>query len=332
MADLDPMQVGIAVLAAIAFGAVVFALIEPYLSGAKKAEKRISSLTESRAKKIAVRSAAEVAANRRKAVADTLKDIESRQKAKETLTLRVRLQRAGLAETTPKAFWIASAITGVVSAIICYLAFPTAIIAPPIAGFVGAFGLPRWYLSHLTKRRQLKFLKEFANAIDVIVRGIKSGLPLNECLGIIARESPEPIASEIREVVDQQRVGVPLAEGLDRMMLRMPLPEVKFFAVVIAIQQQAGGNLSEALGNLAGVLRDRIRLQMKVRAMSSEAKASAGVLAALPPVVGTLIYLTSPGYIGLLFTTRTGNFLLLFALFWMFCGVMVMKKMINFKF
>ena len=96
-----------------------------------------------------------------------------------------------------------------------------------------------------------------ANAIDVIVRGVKSGLPLNECLQVIARESPEPLAGEFRDVVEQQRLGVPLGEGLERMSERMPLPEVRFLTIVIGIQQQAGGNLSEALGNLSGVLRDR---------------------------------------------------------------------------
>ena len=225
-----------------------------------------------------------------------------------------------------------SLISGIATTALCFIMFPTAPIAAPIAGFVGALGLPRWYLSHSTKRRQTKFLKEFANAIDVIVRGVKSGLPLNECLGIIARESPEPIGSEMQQVVEQQRVGIPLGECLDRLMDRVPLPEVKFFAVVIAIQAQAGGNLSEALGNLSGVLRDRVRLQMKVKALSAEAKASAGVLAALPPVVGTLVYLTSPTYVAMLWTTKTGQFLLLLSAFWMFCGIMVMRKMINFKF
>lgn len=331
MAELDLVQAGAVLLVALSLAAIVFTLIEPYLSGAKKAEKRISNVTENRAKKIAVRTANDVANTRRKAVADTLKDIENKQKANEKLSLRIRLQRAGI-DTTPRNFYIASAISGLVCAALSFLAFPTAPIAAPIAGFVGAIGLPRWYLSQATKSRQIKFLKEFANAIDVIVRGVKSGLPLNECLGIISRESPEPIASEIREVVEQQRVGVPLGECLDRLMDRMPLSEVKFFAVVIAIQQQAGGNLSEALGNLSGVLRDRVKLQMKVKALSAEAKASAGVLAALPPVVGTLVYLTSPAYISLLWTKTTGQFLLLVSAFWMFCGIMVMRKMINFKF
>ena len=182
------------------------------------------------------------------------------------------------------------------------------------------------------KRRQGKFLQEFANSIDVIVRGVKSGLPLPECLAIIARESPQPVAEEFTELVEQQRVGVPLGEAFERMMGRLPLPEVRFFAIVLAIQQQAGGNLSEALGNLSGVLRDRKRLQAKVRALSAEAKASAAVLGAMPFVVMILVYITTPSYIALLWTTRMGQFLLVVAGFWMMCGVLIMRKMINFKY
>ena len=164
------------------------------------------------------------------------------------------------------------------------------------------------------------------------MRGVKTGLPLNECLGIIARESPEPIASEFREVVEQQKLGVPLGEALERMSQRLPLPEVRFLTIVISIQQQAGGNLSEALGNLSNVLRDRIRLQQKVKALSAEAKASAMVLASLPPAVMFMVYLSSPDYLIPLFTTTPGKFMLCFGAFWMGTGIMIMRKMINFKF
>ena len=150
--------------------------------------------------------------------------------------------------------------------------------------------------------------------------------------GIIARESPQPVSGEFTELVEQQRVGVPLADCFDRMMVRVPLPEVRFFAIVISIQQQAGGNLSEALGNLSGVLRDRKRLQAKVRALSAEAKASAAVLGALPFVVMILVYITTPSYIALLWSTKFGQFLLAAAGFWMSCGILVMRKMINFKY
>lgn len=334
MDSLDPMQLGAALLGAVAIAAVAFAIIQPLVSGDRQKDKRLGDVTESRTKKVASRSAAEVAANRRKAVADTLKDLETRQKTKEKVPLRLRLQQAGL-DTTPKAFWIASAILGAVCAIAVYLSLPPTPLSQLgalVTGFVGTFGLPRWILAKLTQRRQAKFLSELANAIDVVVRGVKSGLPLNECLTIISRESPEPVASEFREVVEQQRVGVTLAEALERLVQRMPLSEVKFLTIVISIQQQAGGNLSEALGNLSGVLRDRFRLQMKVKALSAEAKASAMVLASLPPMVMIMVYGSSPDYIMPLFSTKTGNLFLLGAAIWMSLGVLVIKKMINFKY
>jgi tight adherence protein B len=331
MGDLDPIQALAALFAAIAFGTIVYVFVNPYISGEKKTEKRLTSISKSGARTSERRIAADQASARRKAVADTLKDLEARQKNSEKVDFNLRLRRAGL-DITPKGYWLMSLGVGVGCAIVSLIAFPTAPLAAPVVGFVGAFGIPRWYIARVTHKRQMKFLKEFANAIDVIVRGVKSGLPLNECLAIISRESPDPIGREIRDVVDEQRVGVPISECLDRLMQRVPLPEVKFFAVVIAIQQKSGGNLSEALGNLSGVLRDRVRLQMKVQALSAEAKASASVLAALPVVVGVLVFLTSPQYIALLWQLKTGQLLLLISAFWMMCGVLVMRKMINFKF
>ena len=207
---------------------------------------------------------------------------------------------------------------------------------PPIAfvavAFIATFGLPRWFIGFMIKRRQTQFVAGFADAIDVIVRGVKSGLPLNECLGIIARESSEPLRSEFQELVEQQRVGVPLAEAFDRMMLRLPLAEVRFFAIVIAIQQQAGGNLSEALGNLSGVLRARKMMAAKVQALSAEAKASAMVLGCLPFAVMGMVYMSTPAYIAILWTTKIGQFMLLGAAIWMSMGIFVMKKMIAFKY
>jgi tight adherence protein B len=230
-------------------------------------------------------------------------------------------------------FWMMSVASGVVLGLLAFVSMPGMHPLFSLAiGFVGAFGLPPWFVTRLINRRQNKFLDEFANSIDVIVRGVKSGLPLNECLSIISRESPSPVREEFKELVEQQRVGVPLSECFERMMTRMPLPEVNFFAIVISIQQQAGGNLSEAMGNLAGVLRDRKRMQAKVKALSAEAKASAGVLASLPFVVMILVYLSTPAYIALLFTTKMGQFLLACAGVWMTMGVLVMRKMINFKY
>lgn len=332
VADNDLLLVGLLVLAALSIGVVVYLLVNPYFSGERRTDKRIQGVTESKSARIATRAQAEVVQNRKRQVSETLEELEAREKAREKITMRLRLQRAGL-EVTPRAFWFASLGCGVLLASVVWLTAPNLpMIVPLLAGFVGTLGVPRWIVARLTRRRQNKFIDEFANAIDVIVRGVKSGLPLPECLAIIARESPEPIAGEFTELVDQQRVGVPMQEAFERMMTRMPMTEVRFFAIVIAIQQQAGGNLSEVLGNLSGVLRDRKRLQAKVSALSAEAKASAAVLGALPFIVMTLVYITTPAYISLLWTTRFGQFLLACAGVWMMSGIFVMKKMINFKY
>lgn len=334
MPELSPelLQIVLGTVIALSASVAIYLIVNPYLSGEAQRDKRMQGVTETRAKRGPVRVREDDLNNRRKQVADTLKDLEQRQKAREKVTLRLRLERAGL-DLTPNAFWMASAIAGVVAGgFTFYLTLGMNPLVPLAAAFVGATGFPRWVLSFLTKRRQNKFTNEFANAIDVIVRGVKSGLPLNECLGIIARESPSPIREEFQEIVEQSRVGVPLQECFERTMQRMPLAEMKFFAIVIGIQQQAGGNLSEALGNLSGVLRDRKRMSMKVSALSAEAKASAMVLGSLPFIVMTMVYITTPAYIMLLFTTKVGQFMLMAAAFWMTMGILVMRKMINFKY
>jgi tight adherence protein B len=328
---LDPQLIGIA-LAALAIAAVVFVLLQPYFDG-ERARQRMTSATESRSKKVATKVAADNAANRRKAVAETLKDIESRQK-NEKISLAMKLQQAGL-QITPQSFWIASVGLGLGLAAVVYILMwnnSMAQIAAMATAFIGVFGLPRFILKKMIVRRQNKFLTELANSLDVVVRGVKSGLPLNECLGILARESPEPLCSEFREVVEEQRVGVPLAEALDRMADRLPLPEVRFLTIVIGIQQQSGGNLSEALGNLSGVLRDRYRLAAKVKALSAEAKASAMILASLPPGVMGMMAMTAPDFAEPLYTTRTGTVFITLGLVWMGMGILVMKKMISFKY
>jgi len=322
-----------ALLVACAVSALAFVIAYPYFSADRKGELRLRGLADGTGPN-PTQVDRDLAANRRKQVSESLKELESRQKAAEKVSLRLRLQRAGI-NVTPKVYWLASVVCGLVLALIVTLTLPpsgTREILAILVGIIGVFGVPRWVVSKLTKRRQAKFTAELANAIEIIVRGVKSGLPLNECLVTIARESAEPLASEFRDVIEQQRVGVPLSEALERLGVRMPLAEVRFLMIVIAIQQQAGGNLSEALGNLATVLRDRFRLRMKVKALSAEAKASAMVLATLPPGVVVMVYGASPDYIMPLFTTRTGNFMVIFGVCWMIMGVLVMRKMINFKF
>jgi tight adherence protein B len=168
--------------------------------------------------------------------------------------------------------------------------------------------------------------------VDVIVRGIKTGLPLMDCLRVIMNEAQEPVKSEFRSIVESQAVGLPLGEACLKLYERMPLPEANFFGIVIFIQQKTGGNLSEALGNLSKVLRDRKKMKAKIDAMSMEAKASGAIIASLPIVVMILVYLTSPQYISLLWTEKLGNILLMGSAIWMSLGILVMRKMINFDF
>ena len=198
--------------------------------------------------------------------------------------------------------------------------------------FAAALGLPFWLLSYLKTRRENNFLHNFPDAVDVITRGIKAGLPLLDSLKMIAAEGQEPLKSEFRSIIETQTVGIPIGEACAKLYDRMPLPEANFFGIVIAIQQKAGGNLSEALGNLSKVLRDRKKMKAKIQAMSMEAKASAAIIGALPPAVMMLVWITSPDYISLLWTHPTGKMMLAASAMWMFMGCMVMKKMINFDF
>jgi len=297
----------------------------------KRKQQRMSQAVGGPVKRGRKGAAADQGAQRKKQIQETLKDLEERQKAarKKQLTLNARLEQAGVS-WRPAQFWIISAVLGLSGGLIA-LAFGQNPLIALAAVVVLGLGLPRWVLGFLRGRRMKKFSENFADAIDVIVRGVKSGLPINECLKVIARESPEPIASEFQELVEGISLGVDVGEGMRRMCERMPLSELNFFTTVLTIQSKTGGNLSEALGNLSAVLRARKMMREKVAALSGEAKASAMIIGALPPGVCALVYFMNPGYMGLLFTSQLGQFMLMGSAVWMGMGVLVMRKMINFK-
>ena len=267
---------------------------------------------------------------RRKNVTALLKDLEKQKdEQKKRVTLRRRIEQAGL-NIEPRTYWMLSGIAALSAIVLCLLTHQSIIATLLIAVPVG-LGVPRWVLIFLRNKREKAFTAEFANAIDVIVRSVKSGLPTNEALKIVAREIPEPVGSEFNKLCEGMKVGITLEQGLKRMFESMPTAEVSFFGIVMTIQQKSGGNLSEALSNLATVLRDRKRLQGKIRAMSSEAKASAMIIGSLPPAVMGIVYMSAPNYIRLLFTERMGNIMLFACAAWMSVGILVMKKMISFK-
>jgi tight adherence protein B len=315
-------------LASVAVGGVFWVFIYPILSGQRKTEQRMASVAKS--EPVAVRATRVNQKSRRDSVESTLKAFEDRHKKQKRMPLSMRIAQAGLS-WSKRRFVITSVVLGVVIFLIVLLG-EFGIVAAAGLGFAGAFGLPRWMLSFLKKRRESKFLNNFPDAVDVIVRGIKAGLPLLDCLKMITVESPEPLKSEFRSIVETQAIGMPLGDACAKLYDSMPLAEANFFGIVISIQQKAGGNLSEALGNLSRVLRDRKKMKAKIQAMSMEAKASAGIIGALPIAVMTMVWITSPQYISLLWTEPLGRLMLAASAMWMSCGVLVMKKMINFDF
>jgi tight adherence protein B len=313
-------------LASVAVGGVAWVFLYPILSGERQAEKRVASVTKAEP-------VARIARNqrsRRDVIENSLKEFEERHKKSKHKPISVRIAQAGLTWSKRQFLMLSGGVAAVM--FLAGLLSGAGPIAGVALGFAGAFGIPRWLLSFLKKRREAKFLNGFPDAVDIIVRGVKAGLPLLDCLKMITSESPEPVKSEFRTIVETQAIGMPLGEACAKLYEDMPVPEANFFGIVVAIQQKSGGNLAEALGNLSRVLRDRKKMKAKIQAMSQEAKASASIIGALPIAVMTLVYLTSPQYISLLWTDPMGRVMLAASAVWMFMGVMVMKKMINFDF
>jgi tight adherence protein B len=314
-------------LAATAIGGIAWVFVYPLLSGEKKAENRRAAVAKPEP---AARQAEKSQRSRREQVEGTLKDLEARRQKEKSISLSTRLTQAGLDWSTQKFMVISGVLATVVFALAMLLG--GGLLGGGGLAFAAGFGLPRWMLSYLKKRREKSFLKALPDAVDVIVRGIKAGLPLFESIKVVAADAPEPLRGEFLAIIETQTIGMPLGDACARLFERMPVPEANFFGIVIAIQQKSGGNLSEALGNLSKVLRDRKKMAEKIQAMSMEAKASAAIIGSLPPIVMLLVYLSTPQYISLLWTHPTGQLMLVGCVIWMSAGIFVMKRMINFDF
>ena len=319
----DITQLAFIFMVVVAVGGVALALFFPLLSSGT-ATKRVKAIAENKKASSAKSNALNKLVDnqkdgRRKQIQESLKQIEEREKQrKKRMTLRMMIMQAGL-DITNQAFWIFSLVFGVILAAI-----------PPIFGVpwyvsvlalvVGSLGLPRWFLGFLRRRRQNRFLHDFADAIDVMVRGLKAGLPVSDAMKVIAAESGPPVGPEFMEVVEGQRVGITIDQGIERMFDRMPMSEVNFLGIVMSIQAKTGGNLSEALNNLSKVLRDRKKMKAKIRAVSQEAKSSAAIIGALPFVIMGALTVLNPEYLNPLFYTSTGNIMLAGCGLWMLTG------------
>jgi len=203
-----------------------------------------------------------------------------------------------------------------------------------LALFIGLFiglGLPYFVVGKLIQRRINKFNSNFPDAIELMVRGLRSGLPITETLGIVATEIQGPVGLEFRTVADKMKIGRTMESALQEVADRLGTAEFQFFVITLAIQRETGGNLAETLSNLADVLRKRAQMKLKIRAMSSESKASAYIVGSLPFVVFTLVYMINPGYMGGFFTDERLMVAGLGGLVWMGIGVFIMAKMVNFE-
>ena len=336
MFGLNLTILAVIALAGLSAGSLAYAFLFNRVAAENKTEQRLETVKRSDVERDRQRVAKDKNAEvvrRRKNIADSLKVLDAKEKDRERTIrkppLKIQIKQAGLSLSIER-FYLLSVICGLALGVGAFVGV-FGIYAVPAVAIIGAIGLPRWIVSFARKRRIKKFLAEFPNALDIIVRAVKSGLPLNDGIRMIAHEAKEPVRTEFRRIVEAQQIGLTIPEASMRMIETMPCPEAGFFGIVIQIQSQAGGNLSEALGNLSRVLRDRKKMKAKVQALSMEAKASAVIIGALPFVVALLVYLSSPGYIMPLFTTSVGHIILGISGTWMMIGILVMRKMIDFE-
>lgn len=339
--DQDMMIYAISALAFLAVAGVGLALTGDKNEASKKRVKAIKSGQVSTAKSGGRN---DVNAQRQKRTQEMLDGLraqeEERKKSNAARDIRTKMAQAGM-EPNVTGFWLFSLILGSVVGGLVYMSGADGLVIsgmelksqPIVVGlalFGGIFGLPRFLLAQKIKGRHSKMTAQFADAVDVIVRGVKSGLPLTECLRIISREGQAPLRGEFQQLTDALAMGTNMDRALQNLYKRVPLPEVNFFAIVLTIQSKSGGNLSEALGNLSAVIRSRRMMREKIKAMSSEAKASAMIIGSLPFVVGVMVYMSTPEYIMELFTKDMGHLILAMGALLMGTGIMTMRRMINF--
>ena len=311
-----------AFLLALAVGGLAYG----FLGGDDNVVKRRRALTKPS------RKAADAVADRaakKKQIAESLADLDKKAKSRKA-DLQTRIEQAGWSIRKGPFLMIFVGLA-IVTGGLTYLKSENALVSALMAISIG-FGLPNLVLARVRARRIKKFIDALPGALDIIVRGVRAGLPVNDTLRIIATEASEPVRSEFRRVVEQQALGISVPEALQKMARRVPATETNFFAIVIEIQSKAGGNLSEAVGNLSKTVRDRKKMRGKIAAMSMEALASAAIIGAVPFLVSGALYVTSPKYMSLLFTTSHGRIVTIIGLCWMAIGGAMMKKMINFDF
>lgn len=304
-------------------------MVDILRSPASRYRKRLKKITGSADRSRPGDAHNDASSLRRKQIQGRLRELEKQRQNSARFSLQELLIQAGI-KVSQRKFYVLSAATGLVLGLVyLVLGYPVYGVVPVV--IVGALGLPRWWVKRLAKKRQKLFTKNFANAVDVIVRGVQSGLPVNECLNIIAREAPEPVSSEFQQITEGVKIGQTLDEVLERGTRRIPTTEYRFFAIVLAIQQQTGGNLAETLSGLSNVLRDRKKMQDKIKSMTSEARTTALIIGSLPFIMTAIMTLTSYEYISILWQETIGHWLIAGGIVLIVSGTLIMNRMIKFE-
>ncbi|MEM9084476.1 MAG: type II secretion system F family protein [Pseudomonadota bacterium] len=243
--------------------------------------------------------------------------------------LIMRLDRTGR-DITISQYVYASIGLALAVAVLVYLQSGAAALSLGIGLLIGA-GLPHLVVGYMISKRTANFNAKFPDGIELLVRGLRSGLPVTETLSVVAEEVPGPVGTEFKGIVERIKIGKTMEDSLQETADRLAIPEFNFFTITLAIQRETGGNLAETLSNLADVLRKRSQMKLKIRAMSSESKASAYIVGSLPFIVFGLIYWINPDYLGTFFTDDRLIVTGLGGLVWMGIGVFIMAKMVSFE-
>ena len=327
--DITTVSLVISLTSALLFATLGYTLIHQFRYGPQALlRRRVKTIVDPDS---APGGKSEVAGtSQRRAVQAKLKELEAAGKASKRFVLRQKIIQAGL-DMPVSRFYFVNVGVGIGIALLFMMFQLGPLYVALLVGVSSGFFLPTMVLGFLASRRQAKFTSLFADAVDVIVRGIQSGLPVGECMRIIGRESPEPVGTEFRIFTDTQKLGLTLEEALERAIERMPTAELKFFAIVLNINAQTGGNLAETLGNLSNVLRGRKTMADTIKTKSSEAKSTAMIIGSLPFCIGGMLMVMSPEYVMLLFTEKMGHYFLYAAAALMGTGALVMKGMCNLK-
>ena len=243
--------------------------------------------------------------------------------------LRKRLEMTGKNISLGKYAVVSLGLAIVVMVVLMFRGAP--IFLALFAGLFVGIGIPHYVVGKMIKRRIAKFNSNFPDAIDLMVRGLRSGLPISETMIVVANEIQGPVGIEFRSVADKMKIGRTMESALQETADRLGTPEFQFFVISLAIQRETGGNLAETLSNLSDVLRKRAQMKLKIRAMSSESKASAYIVGSLPFIVFSLVWMINPGYMANFFTDQRLIVAGLGALVWMSIGGFIMAKMVNFE-